>query len=500
MKQIKVNEEFVIAGFVVALFAVPFCVATYVPAVDLPQHLAQIRLFWETVHGKHEGMYLINWFSPNLLAYVLLGAVSQIASPVMAGKLTMLLLVVAWVLGVFFLARFRGRGFAAAMLASLFVFSHCMYWGLINHLIGFPVFILWLYVIGNGEPSGGSTAYVLKLLGCAVLLLFSHVLWLGMGVAALFIIDVHHRTRTRFLLLQGLVFVPVAVFLMFWLPRIEMIRQAGGFDTGMVWVTFPWERLSPSWMLDAVFGGMYGIVEPILGVLLLGWILLILATAWRDRFAGSDPVLLWLAGILFCVVLFAPDKYLNTFSFSSRWAPVAVSLLLLGLPGPKLPRTALMVAPLLLITILTVATTITWKDYNDDDLFGLSEALALVPENSKVLGLDLIKESGRIKGRPYLQMFAYAQALHGGELNFSFAEHGSGIIIYRVMGPKPWQSGLEWYGERATVGDLTQFDEILINAGEKTHALLQGNGVLKPLTDAGYWRLYRSIQPPQKSK
>ena len=73
---------------------------------------------------------------------------------------------------------------------------------------------------------------------------------------------------------------------------------------------------------------------------------------------------------------------------------------------------------------------------------GLKEALSAVPSTPRVLGLDFVKESAFIKGRPFLQTVAYTQALKGGEINFSFAEHASGIVAYRERrrGPGPRDS------------------------------------------------------------
>ena len=496
MKPFTIKESTIFAVLISLLFALPFFVARFVPAVDLPQHLAQIRLFWETLHGQHEGVFVINWFSPNTLVYIVLGLCYVLFPAIIAGKITLYLLMLGWVAGVFAIARFRNRSAATAILCCLFVFNACLYWGMINHLIGFPFFALWLYLLSTEHATTGSVAAVVKLALCAMVLLLCHILWFGLAMAALILSDFQSRPGRTKLLQHGLAVVPAVVFAAIWLPHLERMRSRD-FATEAVWVTSPFERLSPSVMLDAAFGGIKGATEPVIGIMLAGWLLYTIVSAARNRFEGTDRLLVSLAGVLFLVVLAGPDMYVNTDAFSSRWAPVAFLLLFLGLPQPKAPRLALLIAPLLLVMILSIATALSWKKYNEEELSGLESCLVMIPENQRVLGIDLIKTSDWIKGRPYLQLFSYAQVLHGGDINFTFAAHGSGIVVVGEKYRRYWHGSLEWSGERATLDDLGTSERILINAGEQTHALLVRQGLLRPLTANGYWRLYEFVTPPQ---
>jgi hypothetical protein len=107
------------------------------------------------------------------------------------------------------------------------------------------------------------------------------------------------------------------------------------------------------------------------------------------------------------------------------------------------------------------------------------------------LGLDLIKESEYIKGRPFLQLVAYAQVLKGCEPNFSFAEHYSGLVAYRTRRDVRWTPGLEWFGEKVRRSDFAFFDFVLVNGEEKDHKTLSKFAELAPVTGTGNWRVYR---------
>ncbi len=114
-----------------------------------------------------------------------------------------------------------------------------------------------------------------------------------------------------------------------------------------------------------------------------------------------------------------------------------------------------------------------------------------LPPSPRVLGLDLIKESETLKGRPFLQLFAYAQVFKGGELNFSFAEHYSGLVAYRTMRDVRWTPALEWSAAKVKSSDFAHFDFVLANGEERDHKTLAAFGELSPVTLSGRWRLYQ---------
>ena len=101
-----------------------------------------------------------------------------------------------------------------------------------------------------------------------------------------------------------------------------------------------------------------------------------------------------------------------------------------------------------------------------------------------------VKKSEIIKGRPFLQLFAYAQVFKGCELNFSFAEHYSGLVAYKTKREIPWTPGLEWFAAKVKSADFAYFDYILANGLAADHKTLSSFRELLPVTYSGRWRLY----------
>ena len=174
------------------------------------------------------------------------------------------------------------------------------------------------------------------------------------------------------------------------------------------------------------------------------------------------------SGFFFLIAFFAPSKIANTIFLSSRWFPICILLLLMSLPAPSMNQALRRVISLTVAAAFFLATAFTWVEYEKNELTGLSESLAQIPSSSRILGLDYVKASRFIKDRPFLQMFAYGQVFKGAELNFSFAEHSTGIVAYRTKRNVPWTPHLEWYAERVKREDLQYFDYVLVNGRNTT--------------------------------
>jgi hypothetical protein len=88
-------------------------------------------------------------------------------------------------------------------------------------------------------------------------------------------------------------------------------------------------------------------------------------------------------------------------------------------------------------------------------------------------------------------MFAYSQVLHGGRLNFSFAQFAPSLVVHRSRPEIRWTRGLEWFPERLRREDLAHFEYAIVNGHEGTHAWFTALGGMTPMTHQGRWRLYR---------
>lgn len=475
-------------GITSVLLAVPFFFATFTPATDLPQHLGQVYLLGEALRGNAPEL-AINWIAPGNLAYLLLGLCAWLFPPLLSAKIAMVALVVMWNAGMFMIAWHRRRPVEAAILLAPLAYGLALYWGFVQFMIGWLFFAMWL--IHTTKPVNVRNGIVSVVL--LALLYASHALWFLIGVLWLAVHALVDWRGWRAFIVRLSVVIPVGVLAFVWYPTLAEARKIAGFNVAPQWSTFPWTRLAPAHVIDSMFGGVKGALEPVMGIAIVLWIILALYTNRGRMKWRLDGLLLVCALMLMAIVFFAPDRYMNTIMFARRWFPCALILLVLAMPAPPGKRHFAQIAAVGIVLLFAVRTAGVWREFNKTELSGLQASLEALPRNQRVLGLSFPKRSDVIKGYPLLQTFAYAQACRGGRLNFSFAEHSSGIVRYEPPLAPEWTPNLEWEPERVTVDDFAWFDYALVNGEDTIHAQFARSDLIKPVTGEGRWRLYQVI-------
>lgn len=480
------QERILVAAGLLVLAVLPILWTPFPPSTDLPQHLAQVRLFDEA-RAAPGGPYVIQWLAPNNLIYFLLLGLWTVLPVGLMARAALILIILLWLAAIHGLAASRGRSLAMAVAASLLVFNQSFYWGFLNFLIGFPVFVLWFILTAKG-PRGMTWRSWAALAGTSCLLYGSHALWLAAGTGWLVVIALVKRAPARMTLWRLSSLIPCGLIALLWYPRLAASRSMAGFDVAPHWSPLA-DRLGS--FMGAAFGGIRGPAGTAAFLFIFLWGAL---SIWQHRRRLGEVVdrdLLTAALFFLAVIAVAPDMFMNTIHFSSRWVPPAVVLLLLALPAPSFRRPSPKLTALLVDGAFLAITAFVWHSFETKELSGFEESLERIPASSRILGLDLIKESELIKDRPFLQLFAYAQVLRGGELNFSFAEHYSGLVAYRTKRDVRWTSGLEWHAATVRRADFAFFDFVLVNGDDKDHATLSTFAEVSPVTPSGRWRLYR---------
>jgi hypothetical protein len=470
--------------------AIPFAITQFPPITDLPQESAQIRLLMDTLKDPTGSPYTIQWFTPRILSYLILGGTWGLFGGINAGRVAMAAIGLLWIVAIHFLAYRRNRSASSATVACLFFLNHTIYWGFYSFAVGWPVFLLWFSLTTEKPTKEFSVTRGLIWIGTGLLLYMSHVLWFIAGIAWLLIYSLVFRSSVRVALARVAYVIPLVVVVAIWYPLLS----ASSMDTPPLWGTNPISRLSFEWLTDAALGGIRGPLENVILALALGWILL---SVWQNRQEiGSriDRELLLAAGMFFVFVLVLPDKYMNTIRFANRWMPIAMILIVLAMPAPTVRPLLRQAIAVLLLAAFCTTVSVTWRSFEKKELSGLQQALQAIPDSTRLLGLSMIRQSDLIKGYPFIQIFAYGQVMKGGILNFSFAEFSPCLVVYKDRFIRPWTGGLEWFPDRVKESDLDYFDCALINGTEQTHSIAAGNARLRPVNSEGRWRLYK-IRP-----
>ena len=466
--------------------SLPFFMVRFPPSTDLAQHISQIRLAREVLSGRAPEL-VIAWLAPNNLVYAILGALSAFLSPVVAARIGLWLVTLAWALASLVLAIRRGRDPALGLVVGLLAFQAGLYWGLLNFLVGWPVFVAWLQLTSAPAPPANPWRHYLVLSAVALLLYGAHILWFALAGVWMVLAGVVTRPSHLGWLLRLASMAPGALLAANWYPKLLASRAP--FQNGAVWGTLPWQRLHPIRLFETLMGGDAGPWPAATGGVLAFWVLSALITRWGQLRRDSDRVLLLAAALLGALALLGPDKYMNTLFFAQRWAPCALAMLVVGLPAPRLPFCSKIVGALL-VTACT-ATCLAWGLFSELEMTGLEDALTAAPPGARVLELDMVHASQFVGGRPFMQMMAYLQAEKGGSLNFSFAEHGSSLVSYRSPRELTWTPGIEWFPERAGTRDLLEFDVVLMNATPDIHQRFQTHApVVATTREDVRWRLY----------
>lgn len=469
----------------------PFWATAIPPSTDLPQHLGQIYLLEQTLAGYRQDLIVTPWFYPNTLVYWLMYGYWQIFDPVTSGRMVLSTMAAAWVGGTWLLCVTRNRPIENWLIGVPLAFNFLFSWGLLNFLIGWPIFCLFI-VIATGTNTRAKP--LLMMMG-ALLLYFAHALWFAMANLwlALLLIDTQPKQRLRL----AITMAPGWILALAWYPKLAASRHNSGVDTGLIWRTMPHERLDLGYLTDAALGSLSGQIESMFVTLILAWLFAIVITNKGRIFSepACDKPLMLSASALLLAYWALPAIYMNTIFFNQRWLPCGLTLLLISLPSPRIPKRytiALGTGSLLLLGAATIQGS---KEWEREQLGGFMDAIHQVNTSERVISLNLLDGSFHIKGRPGLQLFAYAQALRGADIHFDFTEHYSGIVQYRnPRQPNP-ERRLVWSPTLATPSQIAHYDKVLINADNTLHQYAKRRWRLEQVGNAtSSWRLYRPVQ------
>jgi hypothetical protein len=480
------GERFRTWLFSIIATLIPFLVADVLPIADLAQHVAQVRIGIEYLSGETTSLYDFQWWTPYTLNYLAFLLFWPVGDAFLTGKLGFLLLTLVNVSSIHLFASWRGISPRGALIASMFVFGISFYWGFTAFFVGLATFLLWMKV-SLGLLETGEVTWRRFLFGClaSVLLYSSHILWLGFALSWTVAEGMRQKSARKTLWLLAMM-SPVLVATVVWYPTLGQ----AGFVSPPEWLLFPSVRLNLNWV---VTNGLSPLSDGLLVLPVTGFLVLIVTTL-RQIYFDLDPSLALAALLAAALFILAPSSYQSTIGFSERWAtPALVFFCLSAFRNVEgfhtwQPPTAKGV-----VLVFSLITSWNWHQLDKMEFSGLQEAVeAIEKQHPRVVGLSYRRDSDYLAAsiRPFLQSFAWAQAEHGGRVNFSFAQFAPMPFVFRDSNVNPWTPNLEWYPERLRREDLAHFDYAIVNGEEAHHKSLTNSGLFSPITSNGHWRLY----------
>lgn len=471
----------------------PFWTTTLIPATDLPQHLAQMHLLEHALSDAAPNHVVTPWYYANTLVCWLLYAFWSITDPLTAGRLIMSLLGASWAIASLALCRAYNRPFESWCLVSPLVFNFLFSWGLLNFLVGWPVFCMFLIAAGQPKPFKAQPFVVCLL---AALLYFSHALWFAIGFGWLIAYQLSLPKPAR-KYSNVVATLPVWALAGFWYPELAANRAASGVETSSTWANHPLERIELSTFTDAAMGGSAISIEHLVVTTILCCIASSLIRTPREiETLANRPILV--AGLSLLLAYWVlPNVYMNTIFFSERWLPLGLVLCALALPPPKVPRPVVILTGIALFAWTSFATQEQWRSWESQRLEGFFDSMDKIGAEDRVLGIVFYDGEHGAKGRPELQFFAYAQALRGAGIFFEFTEHYSGAVQFKSpTGPNIYRH-LVWKPGTVTREQAHQFSSILVSAPPNMHSHIQRHLSLAQVgTETSLWRVYKPKTSP----
>lgn len=485
--------------FTCCLLILPWLLAPFPPITDLAQQLAQVRLFDDALFNP-QSLYSIQWDTPNRLIYIPLYLLYKVLPISMVGGSFMFFLTVLWSGSIHFLAYRFNISSTSAILACIFVFNSSLYWGLLNFIGGWPIFVLWvIWTVQMYDREEYTTRHKVYGVTLTALLFLAHALWFAFGLFWMGCVFLFSKRNKLQLASRSVIAVPVSLWAFYW--RVDVMHASNYAHGGSHWDLNPLQKLH--FFKLYTFG--VGHLHKWLPMLIFGFVLLGLFVGllrfWK-RLTAEASFPLFCLGLLFVALyLFLPRKYNMTIEFDRRWLAPGLTLLSLTIPSWSHHIIVRKVVPVSLFTVFILSTALCWNDFHNKEMQGFTSILRQTPTNSKLMGLDFIRSSRVVHGSPFMHMFAYNQVYNGGQLNFSFASYPTLLVRFKQLRRPPWITGLEWNPRKLFIRrgrrwvmhiqSLLHFDYLLIHGTPKVQRIFGSLPHLNKRIIKQNWGLYQ---------
>ena len=477
------------------LAVLPLWLTPYLPLVDAPQHAAQVASLHELLRGNpvFTADLEINWFTPYLVGYLLLFAVSSVLPIVVATKVVLSAALIAfpWVTGL--VLRELGTDERLKWLAIPGSYSVAFYWGFVVYVVAIPI-ALALLVLTIRFERDPSLRRGIGIAAFSVLLFFCHVMALGfVALACLtYLVGRNLGSPQRLLRLMLPYTAPLPIIAL-WMTRI-LGTEASVQNAPTVFGGFRAHLTTLFSQLSGLDGIAFAASLPIAATILL------LPFATGHRFSAKPER--WLPLTVGVVVYFLfPSFAQNTAFLYERLGVFLIPLWLMAWDPPANKGRA--------FGVVTLAILALWSGVNlvRFALFGSSMnqfdvVLKAAEPGRHLAGMLVCNASPYFTNPVYLHFAAWYQAVGLGIADMSFAITHPSPVRYRDMKQPRFGEFLAWnptaFSWSRDAGD--SYDYFLVCAGADLADVLfkDRQASVTLVAQQGPWWLYRNVTRVQQ--
>jgi len=476
------------------LSIVPIWFGPYLPAVDLAQHAGQVTALRELLAGNpmFTSVFETNWFTPYLLAYLMLYALSAVLPITVATQLLVTLAVIALPLSTGALLRSAGADERWKWLAIPASYSFAFYWGFLTFMVAVPIGLLFLvqtwWFVRNPTLRNG-----LLVAAASIALFFCHLLvLLTCSLFALGIVVGSNYRNLKHLLLRSLPYAASLPVIALW-AMLTYGDNTAVQESGVVWASV--EQKLAQFLVQP--SGMEHFAPLVTTLVTLSVALLpVLSGATFSRRPER-----WLPLPLAIATYAAlPSGAFHTGFLYERMGIFLVPLWLMAWDaGPKRR------AP---VEWLTMGVVLLWLMSNvgrfaafvrETESF---QRVIAAASPGKRMGTLMNNDSSPLFLPPvYVHFHAWYQATRGGIVDFNFAEFFPQIVHYKKGAPphiaEYVATDIATFNWDAHGG--ARYDYFLVKSNaDMTEALFPGHiDHLKVIVHDGSWWLYQNMDRAQ---
>jgi hypothetical protein len=482
------NERMFLAVLVLAL--APLWIARYLPSIDMPQHAAQIAALREIWQGNEAftQQFEVNWFTPYLLGYLLLYAISLVVPIAVATQIVVSLAVLAVPLLTGQLLRAAGADERWKWLAIPCSFSFAFYWGFLSFLVAAPLALLFLtQTIRFVDMPTVKRGVMIALF--SIFLFFSHIIVLGFAslVALGYVFGRSYRDG-KTLVLRALPYTAPLPLIAIWLA-LAYDSQATVRNEPVIYGRFL-ERVMHLLLQPAGHDGLTLIT------LLVTATILVLPPLAGSTFSRRPER--WLPLALGLVVFVAAPRYvLATAYFFQRLGIFLVPLWLMAWDPPTRAERRVDWAAAVIVLLWSFTNIGRFAAFaRETETF--REVMAAAEPGRRVASMVYDKSSAFFAWPVYLHFPLWYQATQRGIVDFNFAEFYSQMAHYKSNAGPRITDQLGWYPTafswEANGGARYDYFVVKSPTDVSNEIFKEKRGAVQLVTRSGWWWLYRNLE------